>query len=141
MDIGKFCHRFFAFRGGEFVKKESNGFVGTVAEWRVGCVLALAEPRITGFFGGEFLWRKSGSFVGAVAEWLRGGFSAGAIKIIFSGFEGNFDRGFRGDGWCAHRREGNNRPFPGKIHHKIEAVEWMKIGLIRRLGARKLPLP
>ena len=78
-----------------------DGFMRAIAKRRVGRLLALTEPPRAGVFGGEFLWGEFASLVGPVTEWLGGGLPAGAIPVIFPGFQFHFDRLLCGN-VCAH---------------------------------------
>lgn len=65
--------------------------VRSVAEGGVSGSLALTEKGIAVFFRFKFLRRKVRSLVGTVAERLVGRVPAGAEKVGFTCFEGNFD--------------------------------------------------
>src|ERR1700712_5210374 len=71
--------------------------MGAVAHWRLGGVLAAAEPDIAVLLGLVFQRAKRAAFVGAVAERLLGRHAADTPPIGFAGFHRCLDRRFLGD--------------------------------------------
>lgn len=67
----------------------TDRLMGAIAFWRVARMFALAIVSGFGLLGFENERRKLGAFVFAVAEWLVFRKPAGAVSVLFSGF--NFD--------------------------------------------------
>jgi hypothetical protein len=76
--------------GIECVLAELKLEVASVAENRIGGVLAAAKVDGFGFRGLEFYWSDAASLVAAIAEGLACAAAAGTPEIAFSGFD--FDR-------------------------------------------------
>ncbi len=76
--------------------------MGSVAEWKVGTVLALAEEGVSLFPGDKGLRSESSSFVGSVAKWLVRGVATSAEEVGFSLFEGHFNGYLGGYFWIWH---------------------------------------
>jgi hypothetical protein len=71
--------------------------VASVAENRMGCMLAAAEIDGFGFGGLEFYGREFASLVAAVAERLGIALAAGTPVVAFTGFDFDGKRAFLGN--------------------------------------------
>jgi hypothetical protein len=76
--------------------------VCSVAENRMGGVLATAEVGGLGFSGVVLYRRESGALVAAVAEGLASAQAAGAPVVAFAGFNLDGIRTLLGNGWFWH---------------------------------------
>jgi hypothetical protein len=78
-------------------------FVASIAIRCVSGVLALADPNRFAFICLEDIGNKAGAFMRSIAQRTVGRLAAGAIGIVFTGFQFDLFRKTSGDFWLIHK--------------------------------------